>query len=115
VRRAAAKNAWRSSASAARVVYLPMRGADTPNPEDLARVAGGPKFQSMACLLRCGPSPRFCSIGWDRGVAWCSYTRTRARLQSPSHAALLAALDGLGLAFCGGEQALPRRRLAVVA
>lgn len=98
-----------------RIVYLPMRGRDTPTPDELARVAGGPRFQSMTCLLRCAASPRFCSLGWDRGVAWCSYTRTRAALRAPTHAALQAALAGLGLAFCGDPEALPRPRLPVLA
>jgi hypothetical protein len=98
-----------------RVVYLPMRGRDTPAPEELARVAGGPRFQSTTCLMGCAASPRFCSLGWDRAVGWCSYTRTRAALGEPSYAGLQAALDGLGLAFCGEDGALPRRRLAVLA
>lgn len=85
-----------------RIVYLPMRGRDTPRPEEMARVAGSDRFQSMSCLLACGKSPRFCSIGWDRSVAWCSYTTTRARLAELSYASLVAALDGLGLTFCGG-------------
>lgn len=95
-----------------RIVYLPMRGADTPSPAEVHAVAGGP-FQSMTCLPACGASPRFASIGADRTAAWCSYTRTRRRLAAPTHAALVAALDGLGLAPCDGGRlvrlgALPR-------
>ncbi len=86
-----------------RIVYLPMRGADTPRPAELHAVAGGP-FQSMTCLRACGASPRFASIAADRSAAWCSYTRTRRRVSAPTHAALVAALDGLGLARCDGEQ-----------
>jgi hypothetical protein len=67
-------------------------------------VAGDLPFQSMTCLAACGKSPRFCSIGWDRSVAWCSYTVTRRPLTALTHAALTAALDGLGLAFCGGTE-----------
>jgi molybdenum cofactor biosynthesis enzyme MoaA len=85
-----------------RIVYLPMRGSDTPSPREVARVAGDGPFQSMSCLAGCANSPRFCSVGWDRSVAWCSYTVARAPLREPSHAGLLAALDGLGLTFCGG-------------
>jgi molybdenum cofactor biosynthesis enzyme MoaA len=85
-----------------RIVYLPMRGSDTPSPGEVARVAGNAPFQSMSCLAACAKSPRFCSIGWDKTVAWCSYTTARAPLREPSHAGLLAALDGLGLIFCGG-------------
>jgi hypothetical protein len=84
-----------------RIVYLPMRGRDTPTPAELADVAGRTPFQSMTCLTRCGPSPRFASIGWDRQVAWCSYTRTRRPLAKLTYAGLAAAMDGLGLEFCG--------------
>ena len=85
-----------------RIVYLPMRGRDTPTPAELAAVAGRQPFQSMTCLGQCAASPRFCSVGWDRTVAWCSYTTARRPLPEPTHAGLLAALDGLGLTFCGG-------------
>jgi hypothetical protein len=56
----------------------------------------------MTCLTACGSSPRFCSVGWDKRVAWCSYTATRAPLRELTFAGLAAALDGLGLEFCGG-------------
>ena len=88
-----------------RIVYLPMRGRDTPTPAEVAAVAGDLPFQSMSCLTACGRSPRFCSVGWDRTVAWCSYTATRAPLKSLTCAGLQAALDGLGLEFCGGTDA----------
>ncbi|HEY7152717.1 MAG TPA: radical SAM protein [Gemmataceae bacterium] len=83
------------------IVYLPMRGRDTPTPAEVAAVAGAQPFQSMTCLTMCGRSPRFCSIGWDKTVAWCSYTRTRRPLQALTYEGLNAALDGLGLEFCG--------------
>lgn len=83
-----------------RIVYLPMRGQDTPSADELGRVAGSRRFQSMSCLLACGRSPRFVAIAWDKHVAWCSYTRSRRPLARLTHAALLAALDGLGLDPC---------------
>src|SRR5262245_11720100 len=85
-----------------RIVYLPMRGRDTPTPNELAEVAGKSPFQSMTCLTGCGPSPRFASIGWDKSVAWCSYTVTRRPLPELTYAGLAAATAGLGLTFCGG-------------
>jgi sulfatase maturation enzyme AslB (radical SAM superfamily) len=85
-----------------RIVYLPMRTADTPTPAELASVAGGSRFQSMTCLTGCARSERFCSVGWDKTVAWCSYTTARARLPDLTHRGLTAALSGLGLLFCGG-------------
>jgi hypothetical protein len=86
-----------------RIVYLPMRGRDTPTPAEVATVAGGGRFQSMTCLAACGRSPRFCSIGWDKSVAWCSYTVTRAPLTETTYRGLERALDGLGLEFCGDD------------
>ena len=85
-----------------RIVYLPMRGFHTPTPEQVSLVAGNDPFQSTSCLSQCARSARFCSISWDRQVAWCSYTQTRASLRELSYAGLTSALDGLGLAFCGG-------------
>jgi sulfatase maturation enzyme AslB (radical SAM superfamily) len=85
-----------------RIIYLPMRGQDTPTPRELATVAGGPALQSMSCLLACGPSLRFCSVGWDKTVAWCSYTSSRARLEELTYRGLTTAMTGLGLEFCGG-------------
>lgn len=93
-----------------RIVYLPMRGRDTPSPKEVAYVAGTDKFQSMSCLTQCGPSPRFVSIGWDKSVAWCSYTSSRHRLRSLTFAGLHDALAGLGLEFCGGNDELTSER-----
>jgi hypothetical protein len=96
-----------------RIVYLPMRGTDVPSPEDVARVAAGP-FQSTTCLSRCHASPRFVSISARRSIAWCSYTIERRTLAAPTHAALVAALDGLGLVDCdashGGLVKLTNRK-----
>jgi hypothetical protein len=97
-----------------RVVFLPMRGMDTPSAAEVAGVAGaapGEPFASMSCLRACAISPRFCSISWRREVGWCSYTRERRALTAPSHAALIDALDDLGLAFCGGTPGDPQPRL----
>ncbi|MGN6546781.1 MAG: radical SAM protein [Aureliella sp.] len=86
-----------------RMVYLPMRGQDTPTPKQVFQVAGSQPFQSMSCLSACARSPRFCSIGWDKTVAWCSYTSARAPLKTLSHRGLVGALSGLELEFCGGS------------
>ena len=91
-----------------RIVYLPMRGRDTPSPAAIAAVAGR-AFASVSCLRGCEASPRFCALGWDRSVRWCSYTSAHASLRAPSHAALQAALRGLGLRDCGvPDDARPR-------
>lgn len=85
-----------------RIVYLPMRGEDTPSANEVSRVARNRAFQSMSCLSGCEKSDRFCSIGWDQTVAWCSYTASRKKLAELSYAGLCAALVPLPLVFCGG-------------
>ncbi|HEY8503274.1 MAG TPA: radical SAM protein [Gemmataceae bacterium] len=115
----AAEEVRRAGIGNDRIVYLPMRGRDTPTPEEVARVAGNRPFQSMTCLAECARSPRFCSIGWDRSVAWCSYTTARAPLRELTYRGLEQALTGLGLIFCGGNDGDglsggPQHRLDVV-
>jgi molybdenum cofactor biosynthesis enzyme MoaA len=87
-----------------RIVYLPMRGSDTPMALEMAQVAGGNSFQSMTCLTECGRSPRFCSVGWDKSVAWCSYTTSRRKLQELTYRGLMDSLCNLDLRYCGHEQ-----------
>lgn len=91
-----------------RIVYLPMRGADTPTPSEVASIAGGP-FQSMTCLRACGRSERFVSVAADRTVAWCSYTRSRRRLEALTYRAVATALEGLELEPCDGALVRPSR------
>jgi MoaA/NifB/PqqE/SkfB family radical SAM enzyme len=83
-----------------RVAYLPMRPGDTPTPEELASVAGGP-FQSATCIAGCSPSPRFASLAADGTVARCPHTQERAPLPAFTHAALVETLTGLGVTPCG--------------
>lgn len=90
--------------SSDQIVYLPMRGQDTPTPEQVSSVAGNQPFQSMTCLGSCSKSPRFCSVAWDRTVAWCSYTSSRAQIAELTHAGLTSALTDLPLVFCGGTE-----------
>jgi sulfatase maturation enzyme AslB (radical SAM superfamily) len=86
-----------------RIVYLPMRGMDTPTPQQIAQVAGGKPFQSMICLSACAKSDRFCAIGWDKQVAWCSYTVARRPLPALTAEALISTLKDLSLIFCGDK------------
>lgn len=64
------------------IVYLPMRGSQTPSPTDIGDVAGSTNFQSMTCLMACGRSARFCSIDAEQRAAHCSYTTSRRALPS---------------------------------
>lgn len=84
-----------------RIMFLPMRGADTPSLKEMALVAGSTQFQSTTCLLGCAASPRFASLDWARRAAWCSYTESRRELPSLDFAGVVSALDGLDLRFCG--------------
>jgi len=114
----AASRLREASISNDRIVYLPMRGQDTPTPDELAEVAGRIPFQSMTCLTQCGPSPRFASIGWDKTFAWCSYTTSRHTLSALSYDGLSRAMNGLGLEFCGGTEDVEpsgKRGLAIIA
>jgi molybdenum cofactor biosynthesis enzyme MoaA len=87
-----------------RIVYLPMRGLDTPSPQQIAQAAGGKPFQSMTCLSACAKSERFCAISWDKQVAWCSYTVARRPLPSLTAAALESTLQDMPLVFCGDQK-----------
>ena len=69
--------------------------------KQIAKVAQSQPFQSMSCLQFCHPNARFCSIGWDKTVAWCSYTTARHPLKALTAEALDAALQDLNLIFCG--------------
>jgi MoaA/NifB/PqqE/SkfB family radical SAM enzyme len=83
------------------IIYLPLRIQDTPTPQQMAFVAGTPYFQSMSCFLQCGKSPRFCSLSWDKKVAWCSYTSSKIPLKSLNYQGILESLESLDLQFCG--------------
>jgi len=87
-----------------RIVYLPMRSYDTPSALDISRVAGGTCFQSMSCLSTCARSPRFCSIAWDKTVAWCSYTAARRKLPELTYRGLVMSIQNLDLRYCGDAQ-----------
>lgn len=104
VAREAAKIAHEAGIGNERIVYLPMRGEDTPTPEQIGRVSGG-RFQSTSCLVSCGKSPRFCTVAADRSAAWCSYTASRRVLPDLTYRALRQTLSDLPVTFCGG--ALP--------
>lgn len=82
------------------IVYLPMRGNDTPTFIELANSVATQEFQSMTCLKECGASSRFCSIGWNKTVGWCSYTESRRKLKELTYYGLCEAMNGIGLRPC---------------
>jgi hypothetical protein len=84
-----------------RIVYLALRGSDTPTAAQLFAVAGKRPFQSASCLAGCAASQRFCSVSWDRAVAWCSHTSSRRLMAELSYRGLVEALNSLDLLHCG--------------
>lgn len=91
----AAKRLAQSGIGPDQIIYLPMRISDTPTPKEMARVAGGRRFQSMSCLTECAVSPRFASIDWKKQAAFCSYTESRRTLGELNHKGLMDSLNGL--------------------
>lgn len=89
------------------LILLPMRGQDTPTPEQIASITQGP-FQSVTCLKQCASSPRFVSVGADKTAAWCSYTIQRAHLSALTYHALTQAVQSLGITPC--SQQLVRKK-----
>lgn len=85
----------------AQIVYLPMKMSNPVSAKMVAFVAGQQHFQSMSCLKACGKSERFCSVTWDKKVAWCSYTRSKARLETLDYQGIVQQLEHLNLIYCG--------------
>ncbi len=83
------------------IVYLPMKMGNLVSAEMVQFVAGQKYFQSMSCLQACGKSERFCSVSWDKKIAWCSYTKAKHSLQSLDFAGIKHALENLNLIYCG--------------
>lgn len=88
-----------------KIIFLPLKSVSSPehltNANDILSVTEGQNFQSMSCLTKCNKSPRFCAIGWDKMVSWCSYTSSRNSLNSLNAKGLAQALDNLELIYCG--------------
>lgn len=84
-----------------RIVYLPMRMKNPVSSSKVRFVANDSHFQSISCLAKCGVSDRFCSISWDKQVGWCSYTKSKTKLNSLDFFSLKEVLTGLKLEYCG--------------
>jgi hypothetical protein len=83
------------------IVYLPMRMKNPVSEESVKFVANKDLFQSISCLKQCGKSQRFCSISWDKKVAWCSYTTSKSTLSTLDYKNLQQELNNLNLNYCG--------------
>ena len=84
-----------------RIVYLPMRMKTPVSSEAVKYVANDSQFQSISCLNACGISKRFCSISWDKRIAWCSYTSSKKQLTKLNYIELENSLNNLNLEYCG--------------
>lgn len=83
------------------IVYLPMKMGSPVSADMIRFVAGQQHFQSMSCLKACGKSERFCSISWDKRLAWCSYTKAKAPLEELNYQEVVRQLENLKLEYCG--------------
>lgn len=95
-----------------KIIFLPLKQtkneADLTTAPDILKITEGKNFQSMSCLKACGKSPRFCAIGWDKHVSWCSYTSARNPLKSLDAKGLHQALEKLDLIYCGSKSRISK-------
>lgn len=95
-----------------RIIFLPLKqvsnDANLTNATDILKITNGKNFQSMSCLKSCGKSSRFCAIGWDKHVSWCSYTSARNPLKTLNAKGLIQALENLDLVYCGSQSRIEK-------
>lgn len=82
------------------IIFIPRKFSQQPTPEQVAYVAGKDKFQSTYCLSSCNPSPRFCSISWDKKVNFCSYSPSKVQLEELTYNAITNALQTINFKKC---------------
>lgn len=82
------------------IILVPQRYANTPSPEQLARVSHGEYFQSPSCLLACECPKGFASVSWDKRANVCSFAGGKVSLPSLDYAGLLAALSQVHFRSC---------------
>lgn len=83
------------------IILIPQRFVDTPTLKQLASVAGGERFQSPSCLLKCAQPQSFASISWDKKVNWCSYAKGKRTLETLNYEGMLKALGEVSFSSCG--------------
>lgn len=99
----AATNAYarlRRHLDSAQIIILPMRYYHTPTPQQVAAVAGGEKFQSAGCLLRCSRPRTFASVSWDKKANSCSFAAGKAHLEQLNYHGLISALQQVRFTPC---------------
>lgn len=82
------------------IIFIPRKISQQPTPEQVAYVASREHFQSTYCLRSCNPSPRFCSISWDKKVNFCSYGPSKAPLEALTYNAITNALQTIEFKQC---------------
>jgi len=82
------------------IIFIPRKFAEQPTPQQVAYVAGNEHFQSTYCLSQCNPSPRFCSISWNKMVNFCSYSPGKTKLQGLSYQSIINALQIVNFKKC---------------
>lgn len=82
------------------IIFVPRKFEYVPTCKEVAEVAVSPYFQSASCLSDCKISKRFCSISWDKKVGFCSYTPSKASLDSLDYFSINKALNSFNFKTC---------------
>jgi organic radical activating enzyme len=82
------------------IIFIPRKFSQQPTTVQVAYVAGKEHFQSTYCLSSCNPSPRFCSISWDKKVNFCSYSPSKVTLEGLTYNTIINALQTIEFKQC---------------
>ncbi|MDR2810944.1 MAG: radical SAM protein [Tannerellaceae bacterium] len=85
------------------VILIPRKYNLQPSPQEVAEVAGNKPFQAPTCLNVCRPSKRFVSVSWDKCVSFCSYSPSRAAMETISYKGITDALRTITFKTCRNE------------
>jgi len=82
------------------IIFVPRKFEHCPKPEQVAKVAANPYFQSASCLSGCSISYRFCSLSWDKKINFCSYSPSKVFLLEQSFEGIIKALNKIKFKTC---------------
>lgn len=83
-----------------RIIVLPMKYQFSPSIQQIKEITGGRPFQSPSCLLGCKRPEHYCSVTWDKMVCPCSYSPSKAKLETFSYKGLISALNSISFKSC---------------
>lgn len=82
------------------IILVPHKYSNIPTAEQLATVASNQPFQAPSCLTECKTSNRFCSIGFNSSIGFCSYSPSRENLKELSYKGITDALNRINFKTC---------------